>query len=1147
MSDHGQLLDVVVRGWPGKPTIKDKDRKPYQLPRLAIVIDTETLTDVSQRLNFGCSRTYAIDWTSGAPQLACLDETLIYADDLAGRDRDGYRVLADYVAAAGPGAIDPTPRSSLHMRLLPRLSYSRKLYRATYNARAQVVGFNLNFDISRLAFDWTDARGSYINGYSFLVFPRGDATPGKHAWRPNWCSKSINSKMSFMGYTSPMEIDDPDRIPPGSKDGQPDDEYVWPGDFLDLRTLTYALTDRGHTLESACAAFGVDYIKRDVTHGTIYPEYIDYCREDVTATAELYVAAMSEFLRHPIGRSSEFLERSPGLPASQAWSSAKIGKEYLKAFGIRPPLERNPDIPDEILGLWMASYFGGRVNSNICRLAVPLVYVDFASMYATVCSLLGVWGMLCAERIESVAANADETAELQGWLDSLTIDKLLRPRTWSKWLCGLVEIVPDGDVLPVRGPFEPGKPDRIAVGNFCSTDPYSYAIPDVAAATILSGKAPRIRRYQRLVHRRRARGLAAVKLRGEVLVDPRRGEDFFRAIVEQRKLIKQDKTIPAAERDALQKFLKTLVLATSYGIYAQMDPVERPDQEELSPHVWGLWDFDSDPVNRPECPGEFCFPPIASLITSSARLLLSMLERLVTDKGGCQALEDTDSMAIVATEQGGLVPCPGGPHKLPDGREAVLALSWAQVDEIRQRLNKLNPYDRTAVPDLLELEDENFELLRPGSSDVDRSQRRQIYCYSISPKRYELHNLDTDGRPIIRRASEHALGYLLNPTDPDSTDHSWIERFWHHVICLGLDVPDEEPKWLDRIVCRRSAITKPSILHAFDGLNQGRPREQQVRPYNFLLTCTPSLKAGGRPDGDEPFCLIAPYSSKPHEWPTLPWVEIHTHKRYHPATTYEALGGIGPGAILAKTYREVLGEFTTHTNPKLLGPDGLPGHSKTVGLMRRRQIHSDHDHTTHGGKEVPMRETIRDDLLTELDEDKAIVYRDKSRSSLHRLVLPALRSFRPGVVAKRSGLPLRSIKRWRSSRGVRPRETAISKLTATLISLAREALARESIGVEREQRMHKFESRPGLKQRPDDMRGVLEDYLKLAARTADRPSGSAPLTDDERAVLQAHRHEAQQLPGLNRDTLRRAIDGKALRPNTRDACRRAIKKLADPG
>src|SRR5437899_1956579 len=36
------------------------------------------------------------------------------------------------------------------------------------------------------------------------------------------------------------------------------------GHLLDLRTLAFALTDRGHTLESACEAFGVPYTKREV-------------------------------------------------------------------------------------------------------------------------------------------------------------------------------------------------------------------------------------------------------------------------------------------------------------------------------------------------------------------------------------------------------------------------------------------------------------------------------------------------------------------------------------------------------------------------------------------------------------------------------------------------------------------------------------------------------------------------------------------------------------------------------------------------------------------------------------------------------------------------------------------------------------------
>ena len=128
-----------------------------------------------------------------------------------------------------------------------------------------------------------------------------------------------------------------------------------------------------------------------------------------------------------------------------------------------------------------------------------------------------------------------------------------------------------------------------------------------------------------------------------------------------------------------------------------------------------------------------------------------------------------------------------------------------------------------------------------------------------------------------------------------------------------------------------------------------------------------------------------------------------------------------------------------------------------------------------------------------------------------------------------------------------PAGAAISKLTVALVSLAREELNSESIGVQREKRMRRFESRAGLKHRPEDMRGVLEDYLELAARKANRSNGSAPLSDHERAVLREHRREAQRLPGLSRDTLRRAIDGKALCPNTRETCRRAIEKLDETG
>ncbi len=63
----------------------------------------------------------------------------------------------------------------------------------------------------------------------------------------------------------------------------------------------------------------------------------------------------------------------------------------------------------------------------------------------------------------------------------------------------------------------------------------------------------------------------------------------------------------------------------------------------------------------PEYPGEYCFPPLAAMITAGARLLLAMLEAEVTKRHCSYAFCDTDSMAMVATPTGGLIPCQGGP------------------------------------------------------------------------------------------------------------------------------------------------------------------------------------------------------------------------------------------------------------------------------------------------------------------------------------------------------------------------------------------------------------------------------------------------------------------------------------------------------
>ena len=241
--------------------------------------------------------------------------------------------------------------------------------------------------------------------------------------------------------------------------------------------------------------------------------------------------------------------------------------------------------------------------------------------------------------------------------------------------------------------------------------------------------------------------------------------------------------------ERLDKALKVLANSASYGIYAEMNRQESDHQVDVTCHG-----IDREPfvcrVAHPDVPGEYCFPPLASLITGAARLMLALVERSVSDLGGTYAMEDTDSMAIVATKRGGLIECPGGGFRTKENKPAVKALSWKQVEEISQRFAALNPYDRDAVPgSIVKIEEDNF--------DRKTGTPRQLYCYAISAKRYTLFIPDEDGEPVMLRRntnnktdrwSQHGLGHLLNPTDPDSEDRDWIGQVWLNMVrrALGL-------------------------------------------------------------------------------------------------------------------------------------------------------------------------------------------------------------------------------------------------------------------------------------------------------------------------------------------------------------------------
>lgn len=979
------------------------NRKAWRLPNAMLVFDTETRVDATQRLTFGSYR-YIVEGI-------CLEEGLFYASDLPGADR---KILEDYAR------IHPANAANKILKLLTLKGFLKKFYSAVYQQRCLLVGFNIPFDLSRIACGFSTARGRFAGGFSLELWSYTDESGNetKHQFRPRIAVKHVDSKRALKGFTGRNSCDEEDLIPEGSESGEPEQGYKFRGHFLDLRTLAFALTDRGYSLSTACDAFDVEHPKQTIhSHGVINDEYIDYNRRDSLATEELAVKLLAEYHKHPIN-----------LQPTKAYSPASIGKSYLQAMGIQPILERQPNFPKAYLGYAQSAFFGGRASAHIRKIAVPVVYTDFLSMYPTVNSLMGLWAFVTASEITIVEHSGKSVTKL---LREISIERLFHPKTWPQ-LVGFVQIIPDGDILPSRSKYSSASNDWQVGVNHVYSDPANpttlwYSLPDIVASVLLTGRVPRIVDAFRLKAVGKMADLNNVSLRSEIDVDPSR-EDFFKVVIEQRKRLVRRSDLPPAERAKLDKALKVIANSTSYGIYAEMNRKESDERASVTCHG-----IDPDPftcsVTHPEVPGKYYFPPLASLITGGARLMLALLEKCIVDQGGTYAMEDTDSMAIVATERGGQVPCPGG-SSMHDKTAAITALSWKQVKGIRDRFASLNPYDQTAIlGSVLKIEDDNF--------DPKTGKQRQLYCLAISAKRYALFLKGKRGVPELLRKdvnnpvdrwSEHGLGHLLNPTDPDSDDRQWIAQAWLQMIRKAMGLPVEGLGFEDRPAVGRITVSSPAVIRPLGKLNAGRAYPIQIKPFNFLLTC--QVKPLGFPKGADPehFHLIAPYSNDPTQWLRNDWTDQYSGNSYRITTT----GHSGNRrTALVKTYGDVLCEYGFHPEAKCADADSNPCDKQTIGLLHRRHIRV--EIVRFIGKESNQLEAV-DAGLVHFDGEIYTEYVNRSRDEWTLKILPALRQVPLVELIRASGLSKRALMDIRAGRS-RPHFSNRTHLVAILREL----------------------------------------------------------------------------------------------------------------
>ncbi|MGD3112332.1 hypothetical protein [Streptomyces sp. YGL11-2] len=955
-----EYLTVAFRAWTGKRGTVPHPSAPVDPPRRILVIDTETTIDTAQSLTFGFARLARLRWRKNANGRAeyfshhVETEVAFHADDLPETDPVGYGILEQYTAARG---IDLVTRTEFMEQYVWRYCVARKNRKGNILGDATLVGFNLPFDLSRLAYGFGDARNTRAadgavkvarkGSFSLRMFP--DVAPclvecsrrhrhiterEQNRYRPRLTIRHMDSKKAAISWTF-------------SADSKADRELsAKRRQFLDLRQLIWGMTNRATSLAAACEMFALPkelHKARVEEHGTITKQYVAYARQDVRATTELCVRALSEYVHHPIN-----------LPPSKVFSPASIAKAYLREMGITPMLER-PGIPADplLMGNCVATFYGGRAEAHIRNTVVPVTVCDFTSMYPTVNTLMHLWDHVTAKTL-TVLDGKEETEQFIRLAETVAHNgapAVLDPNIWPK-LTGFVQIIPDSDVLPVRAHYGT-EAYNVGINRFTCRIPVWYTMSDVLASCLLAGKAPKILAVVRFVPgAEKLDTLASVALGGTERIDPAR-DDFFKMVVERRAAIKAKISSEASGQEVKRnaEALKVLANSGSYGIYVEM--LRNDSAPPRGTPAYGIYDqpWESTP-NAVEQAQEFCYPPIGAVITGAARLMLAIVEKLVTDAGGTWLFCDTDSMAIVTNRNGGRIPCDGGPKRMPDGRAAITALSHAQVQRIRDTINRLNPYDRRNIPELLKDE--------TGSTN----KANQVYGYAISAKRYCLFTYE-NGAPVVPGAidgkdafMQHGLGLYLNPADPDDpAGRDWIRQTWQWIVdrAHGQQAPD--PEWARNPALSQITISSPFVMRAFHRWNQDKEYRDMVKPFNFVLLVSED-RTKINPGETFPRRFLAPYSADPAAWLTQEWQTL-TDPAAPPIRV--TTGPANSACIPVRAHRIVLLQYLHHREWKSAMSDGKPCAHSYNGLLFRRTVRA--KEIVHIGKESNRIDDVQHQMI----------------------------------------------------------------------------------------------------------------------------------------------------------------------------------------
>jgi hypothetical protein len=541
--------------------------------RRVLVFDTETTTDQYQNLKIGFFQIYQ----DGGIQ----HEGLFYAPSML--DEKETEVFKEY-----------SLKNDIALYTLEEF-VDDVFYPEVLRFKALCVGFNLPFDISRIAKKVGDSRGYNKGGFTFTLSDKEE--------NPQIVIKKLGSAYSFKLN--------------GTKENQGKDRHN--GYFVDAQTLAEVLLQKKHiSLEKACKLLNTKTKKmEDIEHGRVTKRYIDYLITDVRATWEVYEKLIAELGIYQIN-----------IPPTRIYSNASIGKYALKQLGIKPFLELNPDFSPTMLGNIMTSYYGGRCECKIRQESTKVTVLDFTSMYPTVTMEMDLWKFIIAKTIET----KDVTDEVKEMLTKVNLVYLQNKDNWKDFVI-MVKLHPNEDILPVRKNYKgDGSAYNVGINYLNSHLNLWYALPDVIGSILLTGKVPEIVEAVRFIPKGIQEGLKKTKILG-IDIDPTK-DNFVQVLVEERQKIKTQ------EKNRAQA-IKILVNAMSYGIFIELNP----EHKESDIEVYGLDNFQSS-ENRFEKDGKYFNPLLAVMITSGSKLFLAMAEAKCKELGSTHAYMDTDSIFV---------------------------------------------------------------------------------------------------------------------------------------------------------------------------------------------------------------------------------------------------------------------------------------------------------------------------------------------------------------------------------------------------------------------------------------------------------------------------------------------------------------------